>query len=313
MQKELSNIKIGLVLAGGGAKGAYEVGVYKALRELEVVDNIRVISGTSIGAINALLFAMDDPKIISGSWGSLNYSRFLLRQEESREKKTHKLLEKIRGLNIETSLLDQIKLSDIGLLSQRGIKDFIEEYVDVELIKASDKELYVNAYNIDDEKPEYFRLNGCDEDELKVRVLASCSVPHLFKPIIIDGTRYADGGIQSPLYSKVNVDNLPIHPLKYYDLDLIIAVHLSYKNKLNNEGFADKKIIEIYPSIPLDIVTGIGALRIKKEIIESNIELGYRDAMVLLAPIVLNIIKGKDIDYLIKKYNESNEKFQSSL
>lgn len=65
MNKDLKNIKIGLVLAGGGAKGAYEVGVYKALRELELVDNIKVISGTSIGSINALFFAMDNPKVIS--------------------------------------------------------------------------------------------------------------------------------------------------------------------------------------------------------------------------------------------------------
>lgn len=302
MQKDLSDIKIGLVLAGGGAKGAYEVGVYKALKELDIVSNIRVISGTSIGAINALLFAMDDPKIINGSWSSINYSMFLLKQEESKEKKIPKFFEIIKNLDTDSNILEQIKLSDIGLLSQKGIRDFIEEYVDVKLVRECGKEIYATAYNIDEERPEYFRLNSCDEEELKVRVLASCSVPHLFKPIIIDGVRYADGGIQSPLYSKENVDNLPINPLKNYDLDLIIVVHLSYKEKLNKEGFKSN-IIEIYPSVPLEIMSGIGALRINKEIIERNIKLGYRDAMVLLAPIVLNLLKGKEIEELLDKIN----------
>ncbi len=43
-------MKIGLVLAGGGGKGAYELGVWKALREIKITKNITVFSGTSIGA-----------------------------------------------------------------------------------------------------------------------------------------------------------------------------------------------------------------------------------------------------------------------
>ena len=47
----------GLVLSGGGAKGAYEVGVWKALEDYGITDDITVISGTSVGALNAALFA----------------------------------------------------------------------------------------------------------------------------------------------------------------------------------------------------------------------------------------------------------------
>lgn len=311
MNKDLSNISIGLVLAGGGAKGAYEVGVYKALRELEIVDNIKVISGTSIGSINALFFAMDDPKIIKGSWSSLNYSRFLLNQERTRLRRISKILEKIRSINIESSIFEQIKLSDIGLLSQTGIKEFIEEYIDIDIIKKSGKAIYANAYNIDKERSEYFKLDDCNEEEIKDRVLASCSVPHIFKPIIIDGMRYADGGIHSPLYSKNNVDNIPIYPMKSYDCDIIIVVHLSYKNNLDKSGFENTNIIEIYPSSPLEIINGIGTINIKKDTIEHNIELGYRDAMVILAPIVINILKGKSISELVERNNDNNRKFKA--
>lgn len=304
MKKDLYDISIGLVLAGGGAKGAYEVGVYKALKELEIVDNIKVISGTSIGSINALFFAMDDLKIIESSWNSLKYSQFLFLQENS------SVLEKIKNNNTDNNLLEKIRFCDIGLLSQEGIRNFIEEYIDMEAVKKSGKEIYVNAYNVDKEKPEYFKLNDFSEEEIKERVLASCAVPHLFKPIVINGMRYADGGINSPLYSKNNVDNVPIYPIKSYDCDIIIVVHLSYKNNIDRNGLENSRIIEIYPSTPLEIINGIGTINIKKDTIEHNIELGYRDAMVIIAPMIIDILKGRSIETLVEKNDENNKKLK---
>lgn len=295
MNKELKDIKIGLVLAGGGAKGAYEVGVYKALRELELVDNIKVISGTSIGAINALFFAMDNPKVIGDSWRNLSYSRFILNQQNTRERKLDLILEKIKSINTESGIFEQINLNDIGLLSQSGIKDFIEEYIDMEIIKNSDKELYACAYNVDKERPEYFKLNDCTEEEIKDRVLASSAIPHMFKPMLIDGMRYSDGGIHSPLYSKNNIDNVPIAPLRNYECDLIILVYLSNKDKVNKKGFEDAKVIEIYPSSSLEVISGMGSLNLRKNTIEGNIELGYRDAMVEIAPLIVKILRENNI------------------
>lgn len=295
MNKALKDLRIGLVLAGGGAKGAYEVGVYKALRELELVDNIKVISGTSIGAINGLFFSMDNPKVIGSSWRNLSYSRFILNQESTKERKLDLLIDKIKSINSDSSIFDQVSLNDIGLLSQSGIKDFIEEYIDMDVIRNSDKELYACAYNVDKERPEYFKLNDCTEEEIKDRVLASSAIPHMFKPIIIDGMRYSDGGIHSPLYSKNNIDNVPIEPLRNYECDIIIVVYLSYKNKVNKEGFEGTKIIEIYPSASLEMISGIGSLNLRKNTIEGNIELGYRDAMVEIAPLIVKILRENNI------------------
>ena len=50
----------GLVLNGGGAKGAYQIGAWAALRQLELYDEITAVSGTSVGALNALLISQDD-------------------------------------------------------------------------------------------------------------------------------------------------------------------------------------------------------------------------------------------------------------
>ena len=52
------NIEYGLVLEGGGAKGAYQIGAWKALKEAGI--HIKGIAGTSVGALNGALIAMDD-------------------------------------------------------------------------------------------------------------------------------------------------------------------------------------------------------------------------------------------------------------
>ena len=69
----------GLVLSGGGAKGAYEVGVWKALGEYGITDDITVISGTSVGALNAALFACSDSGEAEKLWREeVGYSSFLM-------------------------------------------------------------------------------------------------------------------------------------------------------------------------------------------------------------------------------------------
>ena len=50
--------KTALVLSGGGARGAYEAGVWQALTELGI--KIDIITGTSVGAINAAMVAQDE-------------------------------------------------------------------------------------------------------------------------------------------------------------------------------------------------------------------------------------------------------------
>jgi NTE family protein len=55
--EELQGLKIGLVLGGGGGKGAYEIGCWNALRNKKIP--ISMVSGSSVGALNAVLIATD--------------------------------------------------------------------------------------------------------------------------------------------------------------------------------------------------------------------------------------------------------------
>ena len=74
MSKYVANgkVKLGLVLSGGGSKGAYEIGVYKALKKLGKKPNI--ITGTSVGALNGVLLVQNDYYSAVKLWRSISFS-----------------------------------------------------------------------------------------------------------------------------------------------------------------------------------------------------------------------------------------------
>ncbi|MBA3005259.1 MAG: hypothetical protein FP810_01450 [Desulfocapsa sp.] len=67
---------VGLVLAGGGAKGAYQIGCWKALRACGLL-HFGAIAGTSVGALNAVLVAQDDYDKAESIWYNMSFSRVL--------------------------------------------------------------------------------------------------------------------------------------------------------------------------------------------------------------------------------------------
>ena len=73
--QSLGNARIGLVLSGGGFKGAYQIGVWKALKELGV-ERFSAIAGTSVGALNAVLIANDDLESAEEVWANKEFLRW---------------------------------------------------------------------------------------------------------------------------------------------------------------------------------------------------------------------------------------------
>ena len=65
----------GLVLEGGGAKGAYQIGAWRALKEAGV--RIRGVAGTSVGALNGALICMDDLEQAEKLWKTIAYSKVM--------------------------------------------------------------------------------------------------------------------------------------------------------------------------------------------------------------------------------------------
>jgi predicted acylesterase/phospholipase RssA len=74
-----ASLKIGLVLAGGGFKGSFQIGAWKALREKLAemgITRFHAIAGTSVGALNAVLIANDDPQAAERIWLERDIVRF---------------------------------------------------------------------------------------------------------------------------------------------------------------------------------------------------------------------------------------------
>ena len=68
---------IGLVLAGGGGKGAYQIGAWKYLREAGLDRYVSAVSGTSVGALNAALFAAGDLEQAENLWRNIRPEQIL--------------------------------------------------------------------------------------------------------------------------------------------------------------------------------------------------------------------------------------------
>ena len=68
-------MKYGLVLAGGGARGAYQIGVMRAIRELGI--EISAVCGTSIGAINGALFAQGSYEKACEMWRDIRLENII--------------------------------------------------------------------------------------------------------------------------------------------------------------------------------------------------------------------------------------------
>lgn len=69
-----SKSKYGIVFCGGGAKGAYQIGVWKRLRELGLDKEIIGVSGASVGAMNSMLFAQEDYDRAKETWMQIRYN-----------------------------------------------------------------------------------------------------------------------------------------------------------------------------------------------------------------------------------------------
>lgn len=180
--------KIGLVLSGGGARGFAHLGVLQALNEAEIYPD--VLSGTSAGALVGVMYCdgytpKEICKIMKAS-SRLNYMRPTLPRD--------------------------------GLLQISGLIKILETNLRAKTFKELKIPLYVTATDLNNGKAVYF-----SEGDLLNPVIASASIPVLFKPVIINKIYYVDGGI---------LDNLPIRPIEN-KCSLIIG---SFVNPVGYEG-----------------------------------------------------------------------------
>ena len=196
--------KIGLVLGGGGGKGAYQIGVWKALREYKIDKYINYVSGTSIGSLNSLLFLTGDLDNAINVWANIT-------RETALTKKS------VKDIFFKKSLY-----------SRDGFIDLAEKNVNFEKISSSKIKAFVTATPVSkniEGAPTNFCLNGKSKDEILKYVLASSAIPVVFEPVVINCIKYRDGYM---------VDNNPAGVLKEQGCKLIFVVPLKEYSVASN-------------------------------------------------------------------------------
>lgn len=267
-------MKIGLVLSGGGGKGAYELGVWIALRELGIAPHIQVFSGTSIGAINAALFASGDIESALGLWEEVTIDKLIPLSKLQLIRRGIGIVIGGKVIQINKKYVAQ-KMAE-GAVSKDGAREIIDRYVNLKDAKDQKKICYAACTELPSLDGEYFRITDYTPEEGKEMIIASASLPHIYDCAEVLGKQYVDGGI---------VDNTPIKPVYEENCDIIIVVLLSPGMRVNKAIYPHTPIIEIIPRQPIgNILTG--TLNLDDEAKKQRIKHGYDDTIDLIKPIL---------------------------
>ena len=208
--------KVGLVLPGGGARGAYQIGVLKGINEIlpdKVKNPFSVISGTSVGAINASVIAskadsfIDAVDLLNNIWGNFKTNRVYKTDSLTMFKSSlHWLVTIVSGGTLvknPKSLLNNAPLRK--LLSDSINLDHIRSNIDEGNLEAfaitaagysSRKSITFfqsNKKNINWEK---FRRMGIESRVSTDHLMASIALPLIFPAVKIDNEFFGDGAMR---------------------------------------------------------------------------------------------------------------------
>lgn len=244
--------KIGIALSGGGAKGIAHIGVIRALLENGIEPTI--VSGTSAGSIIGSLYAAgvstdNMEKLIADS----------------------SIMKIFRVVGIPGS----------GLVKLDYLKERLAAFIPEDSFESLNYPLFVCATNLNQGKAVYFSTGTIFD-----KVVASCSVPWLFKPIEIDGQMYVDGGITNNMPASILRDKCDIligsnvkpkvHVQSNKDLDTFMGITQRVVDlSLWTNSKPNIKLLDVY--IAPEKVNDFSFFSMTK--VKELCEIGYEEAM----------------------------------
>lgn len=279
----------GLVLEGGGAKGAYQIGAWKALKEAGV--RIRAVAGTSVGALNGALICMGDLEQAEKLWKTIAYSKVMDVSDELMGKLFDK--ERMKSEDWRSTLKDIFKVLAEGGADIAPLRRLLEENVDEERIRNSPVELYCCTYSVTDRRELDVDMKTVPEGQMQDMLLASSYLP-VFKNEKLHGKTYMDGGV-------TNV--LPVNALLergYENLILIRIFGVGRERKITIPRQAT--VLEIAPRTSLGSMLQFDGAKSRR-----NMRIGYYDAMRMLYGLegkIYYIEENKEECYYLKQLTE---------
>ena len=249
-------MKRAVVLSGGGTKGAYEVGVWQAIRELNI--DYQIVTGTSIGSINGALMAAGDFEACDAMWRGMVMGDLMSETHQG----GRTLSGFFKSIFSPGEFMREKMLA--GAVDNSPFLDFIQKNIDEDKIRNSPCDYGCVTVRNKDRKPFCLTKDQIPKGMLRDYIIASSSVYPVFPMHKIGEDYYIDG-----MYH----DNLPIDLAIGMGAGELIVVDLHQEPQ--HPDFAGRPYVTyITPSEDLG-----GILAFDPEKIRQNIEMGYRDAM----------------------------------
>jgi NTE family protein len=313
----MSKMKVGLVLSGGGAKGAYQVGVLKALAELGT--EIHAVSGASIGSLNGAILASSS----SLTEGAARLEEIWLELAHNSPLEFNKSVYPLLLLSAGLRVNPQIRLLsfvwpaiarryfpnqesfDAAVLSNRPLSDLLDKYLCLDKLSEG-LPFYVSVFKSrgvlmdfagilkaefgisNNPDSEYFHLQSLPYSQQQQMLMASAAIPIIFSDQRIGDDIYTDGGQGG--WSKQH-GNTPIKPLIDAGCNMVIVTHLNDGSLWSRHDFPETTIMEIRPQTSLGRDKGmLGAVKdilgFNSEKITSWIEQGYVDTKICMESVM---------------------------
>ena len=237
-----------LVLAGGGARGSYQVGVWRALTELGW--NPQIITGTSVGSLNGAMFVLDLYETARDMWTSIRSQDVMELPEETRN-----LTE------LHQFLRDVVRA---GGMDVTPLEEIVERVLDEDALRASPIRFGLVTVEKRGLKPRELPLEEIPKGKVKDYLLASAACFPALRAKQIDGVQFLDGGYR---------DNMPTGLAQKMGAEELVCVDLEGVGiTLPNRTGLPTTMVRSYWELG-DI------LHFDPDTARRNIELGYYDTL----------------------------------
>ncbi|SDY52009.1 patatin-like phospholipase family protein [Tindallia californiensis] len=253
---------VGLTLEGGGGKGAYQIGAWKAFRQKGIT--FSGVTGTSVGALNGAMILQDDFELAWNTWYTVEPNKVLSIDDDINELITDWKLDQ-KNVSI---LLEEIRkvVKNAGI-DTSPLYQLIQSMINEEKIRKSSKDFGFVTYSLTDMVPLELFKEDVPAGKLADYLMASSYLP-VFKEKKFDGKRFLDGSFYN---------NLPINMLLRKNYSKIYAVRLYGRGRIIKVNPGDAEIVYICPNRELG-----GVLNFSKEQSRRNLKLGYLDTLRVL-------------------------------
>ena len=192
-----SKKKTALVLSGGGSRGAYQMGVWRALTELGW--SFDMVVGVSVGSLNGAMVVQEEQLLAETLW---------------RDLETDHIFDVANDAQTGDFAMEFLRQGGAG---SKGLKSFVNKYVDEDRIRNSEIDFGIVTVEFPSMKPRYLWKKDIPAGKIGDFVMASSSAYPAVQPYEIDGVKYIDGGYE---------DVLPIHMAVKHGATDIVAVYL---------------------------------------------------------------------------------------